>query len=231
MLLFIIIIILSYLFVFKTDFFVLSEITVEGNKKLNFVDIINASSCNIGENIFNIDIEKGEENLKLLPYIKDCKIKRQLPDKLIIEIEERKEVAVVEYLEHVFYIDNEGYILKIDNNKDVELPVIKGLDMVHYVEGDNIYQENYLNGLKEFIFYSEDLGILNIVNEIDLSNEEDINIELNDSTLVAFGPLNNVKYKLSFLIEILQDLEKKNIVARKIIFNKGENPIIVMDNR
>lgn len=231
-LLFIITIILFYLLVFKTDFFIVSDIIVEGNKKLRVDSIVKASTCNVGENIFRIDTEKGENNLKLIPYVKNCKIKRQLPDKIIIEIEERREVAVIEYLEYTIYIDSEGYVLKIDNSeKEVKLPKITGLNMVHFEEGSNIYQDNSIGKLEDFITYSEDLKVFNRIDEVDVSNKEDINIRLNNGTLVAFGPLNDVKYKLSFLVEILEDIEGKDIEAKKIMFNKGENPIIVIDNR
>jgi len=225
-------IILSYLFIFKTDFFILSDIVIIGNKKLKYESIVKASSCNIGENIFKIDTKKGEENIKLIPYIKDCRIKRQLPDKIIIEIKERKEIAAIEYLDYLVYIDNEGYILEIDtNDKGIELPVITGLNMVDYEEGDNIYQNDSTENIKEFMLYSEYLNILSTIDKIDFSNKEDIYIKLKGGTLVAFGPLNNVKYKLSFLNKILKDIDKKNIMAKQILFNKGENPIIVMDNR
>lgn len=231
-LLLVIAIILSYIFVFKTDVFIVSEIIVEGNKKLKADTIVKASTCNIGENIFRIDIDNGENNLKLIPYVKDSKIKRQLPDKVIIEVEERKEVAVVDYMDYVVYIDKEGYILEIDRDKkEVELPKISGLDMVHFEEGSNIYQDNSMEKLEEFITYSEASKLLSLIDEIDVSNYDSINIQLNNGTLVEFGPLNNVKYKLSFIIEILQDIESKNMEARKIMFNKGENPIIVIDNR
>ncbi|NLX60977.1 MAG: FtsQ-type POTRA domain-containing protein [Tissierellia bacterium] len=228
----VLVIILSYLFIFKTDFFILSDIVIIGNKKLKYDSIVKASNCNIGENIFKINTKKGQENLKLVPYVKDCKIKKQLPDKIIIEIEERKEIAAIEYLEHLLYIDNEGYILEIDiSKKDITLPIITGLNIVDYKEGSNIFQNNSIGNLKDFIVYGEYLNILSSIDEIDISNKEDINIELNNGTLIAFGPLNNVKYKLSFLNEILKDIDNKNIDAKQILFNKGENPIIVIDNR
>ena len=88
-----------------------------GNKKLSYDKIIKASMCNIGENIFKINMKKGEESLKRLPYIKECKIKRKLPNEIIIEIEERKEVAIISYIGSFVYIDKEGYILKIGRKK------------------------------------------------------------------------------------------------------------------
>jgi len=232
LLLFIIIIILSYLIVFKTDIFIVAEIVVEGNEKLSYEEVVKASTCNIGENIFKIDTKKGEDSLNLIPYVKSSKISRKLPDKILIEIEERKEVAVIQYLNLIYYIDIEGYILAIGENvNEVPLPKIKGIDMVSYGEGSNLYQEASMDNMEEFILYSENLNILKRIEEVDISNRDDIVIKLKDGILVAFGPLNNVKYKLSFLDGILDDVDKKGIEVKKILFDKGENPIIVMDNR
>lgn len=232
LLLFIVIIILSYILVFKTDIFIVVGIIVEGNNKLSYEEVVKASTCNIGENIFKIDIKKGEESLNQIPYVKKSKIKRKLPDKIIIEIEERKEVAAIQYLNLVAYIDIEGYILNIEENTgNILLPEIKGLDLESVEEGSSIYQEVSMEDMEEFILYSENLDILELMKEVDVSNKDNIIIYLKDGKLVAFGPLNNVKYKLSFLNGILDDIEKKGLEVKKILFDKGENPVIVTDNR
>ena len=56
-------------------------------------------------------------------------------------------------------------------------------------------------------------------------------IELNNGVKVAFGTIDNVKYKLSFLFNILEDVEKRNINVKQILLNKGSNPIIVTDDK
>lgn len=232
LLLFIIIIILSYLVVFKTELFIIKDIIVEGNEKLSYEEVVKASTCSIGENIFRIDIDKVEDSLNQIPYVKSSKISRKFPNKIAIEIEERKEVAAVQYLNLVYYIDVEGYILSIEENAgEITLPKIKGLDMVSFEEGSNIYQQTSMDNMEEFILYSENLNILERIEEIDVSNKDSIGIQLKDGILVAFGPLNNVKYKLSFLYGILDDVEKRGIEVKKILLDKGENPIIVTDNR
>src|SRR5690606_13758469 len=97
--------------------------------------------------------------------------------------------------------------------------------------GDNVFHKVKIENIEQFIGIAEQLGLLEKMKYIDFSDEKNITFQINENTNVAFGDLDNVKYKLDFLIKILEDLAKKDIKAKQIFFNKGENPVIVTDNR
>lgn len=229
--LFVIIIFLLYLIVFKTNFFNIKTIKVLGNEQMAYDQIVNASLYNKGENIFEINIEDGENSIRRLPYVKNCNIKRNLPNSITIEIEEREKVATFSYRNNFAYIDEEGYILTIEEKKESSLPQITLEDNNHLETGDNLFQIVNINNLDEFILYSNELKLINIMKYINLTDNDNIMIQLNNNIKVAFGPFNNVKYKLRFLNSILEDIDSKNVKVSEILFNKGENPIIVRDNR
>lgn len=231
-LLFVIIMTLLYLFVFKTSFFNIKNIKVVGNKKMSYEKIVNASQCIRGENIFKISKKLGEKSLNRLPYIKEAKIRRKLPNSIIIEIKERKEIGIIPYIGSFVYIDEEGYILSIEEKKGkVNLPQIFGLELVNLEVGNNLFDQIKVDNIKDFIVLSKQTKLLELMKYINFSDNNNTMIELKDGIKVAFGPLDNVKYKLSFLFKILEDVGKKNIDVRQILFNKGDNPIIVIDNK
>lgn len=231
-LLFVIMIISLYLFTFKTDFFNIKNIEVLGNKKISYEQIVKASMSIKGENIFKTNIKKGKENLEKLSYLKNCTIKRNLPREIIIEIEERQELAILAYNNSYIYIDREGYILTIEEKKgESKLPEISGLELKGLEPGDNIFDMLDIANAEEFIAYSEELKLISYMKYINFLDEKNIMIELNDEIKVAFGPLDNVKYKLSFLYKILEDIDEKDIQIKQILFNKGSSPIIIRDNR
>ncbi len=95
--------------------------------------------------------------------------------------------------------------------------------------GDNIYS-TLEESIEEFITYSEQSGLIKLMKYINFADNNNIMIELKDGIKVAFGPLNNVKYKLSFLNKILNDIEKKDIKVKQILLNKGDNPIVVTED-
>ena len=230
LILFAIIVLLLYLFIFKTNFFSIQTIKVLGNVQMSYDQIVNASLFNKGENIFKINIEDGENSILRLPYVKNCNIKRKLPNNIIIEIEERQEVANFSHGDHFAYIDEEGYILTIEEKKEGFLPQLTLEGNRHLKIGDNLFQLVNIENLDEFMIYSNELNLINIMKYINLTDNDNIMIQLNNNIKVAFGPFNNVKYKLRFLKSILEDIDSKNIKVSQIFFNKGENPIIVRND-
>ncbi len=220
-----------YLFVFNTNFFHIEKIQIVGNEKMSYGEILNASTYTKGENIFKISKKQGEENLNKLPYIKEAKVKRKLPKSLIIQVEEREEVAIVPYIGAFIYIDEEGNVLSIKEKKvQGELPQIFGIELVDVIPGENLFDDEDRQAYREFIKLSKQRDLLKLMKCINFSDNNNIDIELIDGIKVAFGPLDNVKYKLSFLYQILKDLDKKEITAKQILLNKGENPIVVIDD-
>ena len=222
---------LIYLFTFKTDFFNIKKIEIIGNKKLNDEQILKTSICSKGENIFKINKKYCEESIKKLAYVKDVKITRKLPNTIKINIVERNEVAVIPYIGAFVFIDEEGYVLKIEEKKgSLELPQVFGLEIVDLQIGDCLFKGVKGSGNLDFLTLGKELKILKQMKYINFSKEDNTMLELNNGIKVAFGPLNNVKYKLSFLSEILKDIEEKELVVKQILMNKGENPVIVIDD-
>lgn len=229
--LFVLILILLYLFVFKTNFFNIKEIKVVGANKMSSEEVIKASSCSKGENIFRINSNVCEESLNALPYIKSSKIKRNFPDKITIEIQERKEVAIMPYIGSFVYIDDEGYILSIEEKEEeeekIELPQIVGVELSDIEVGNNVFEILDIHSMMEFIRLGERSSLFSSMKYIDCNDENNIIIELKNGIKVAFGSLHNVKYKYSFLHHILEDIEREDRDVKQILFNKGDNPVII----
>lgn len=217
---------------FKTTFFNISNIEVIGNKKISNDKVIKASGNPMRENIFKVSSGEIEKNLKKHPYVKEAVVKRRLPNKLIIEIEERNEKFIISHGGSNVYLDVDGIVLKIDSEPNNKLTILKGANIDKPDVGYKITSENeeFVDNILGFIDISNKTNLLNEINTIDVSNGDNIIMELKDGVLVDFGPLNNVEYKLRYIKEILNDLNVKDIPCRYIYLNKGENPIVVTDN-
>ena len=232
LLLFVLVLTLLYLITFKTSFFNIKYIQVVGNHKMDYNKLVKTSMCIEGENIFKINKKLGEESLNRLPYIKQSKIKRKLPKGIIIEIQEREEVAIIPYIGSFVYIDEEGYILSIgEKNGEIKLPQIFGLDLINLEAGENLFEQLEDDNVMDFIVLSKQAKLLSLMKYINFSDNNNIRIELNNGIKIVFGPIDNIKYKLNFLLKILEDVEKKGIDVKQILLNKGENPIIVTDDK
>ncbi|RKD34301.1 cell division protein FtsQ/DivIB [Thermohalobacter berrensis] len=217
----------------KTSFFNVSEIKIIGNEQLTEDKIIMASGLTIEENIFKIDTEKMEKNLISHPYIKKTKVKRIFPNKLSIYIEERKEIAAISYIGSYIYLDNEGIVLNILSDKKDNLIVVDGLKIKNMSIGKKIMLEDNqdIDKLLNFLKDCKKNDLIKEISRINIDNKFNIKLTMNSGLNVAFGNLYNVKYKVSFLIKILEDLnkkaEKKNIILKDstLYFTKGDDPI------
>lgn len=229
MLLILTIAIIMLVFSLNSRFFNIKKINIKGNSNLTREKILHTSSINSGENIFRISTKEAEENISKLPYTKFVNIKRNLPKEIDIEIVERKDKVLIRNISTYYVIDDEGYILKqIDTNKG-GLPVVFGLETDKIDIGDNLFTNLEFEEFEDFIIEGENLEILSMMDRIEVDSEEDVNILINDSIDVAFGPLDDVKYKLTLLSEILSHSKDNEITINQIFMNRGEHPIIVVD--
>ncbi len=214
----------------NSEFFNIDKINVQGNKKISKEKIIHTSLINLGENIFRISIEGAEENILELPYIKSVEISRSLPKGIDIHIVEREDKLLVKNISIYYVIDEEGYLLdQIDSNNE-SLPVVFGLKTDKIDLGDNIFLDLELEEFEDLIKEAENLRILSMIDKIIIESEEDVNISLYNGIDVAFGALDNVEYKLRLLDEILNHSDENNILINRIIMNRDEHPIIVIDD-
>lgn len=230
--LFLVITIISILFVFtlKSDFFNIDKVNINGNLNLTYEKVLHISSIQKGENIFRISTKEAAENISGLSYVKSVNIKRKLPRAINIEIVERNHKVLIKNMSMYYIIDQEGYVLnEIDSNIE-HLPVVIGLKTDRIVIGDNVFKVLDVLEFEDLIKESERLDLLNYIKEIQIDDEDNVNIIINNGIDIAFGVLDNVKYKLRMLNEILDYIKDNEILANKIIMNKGEHPIIVVDD-
>ena len=97
----------------STIFFKTGAITVTGTLKLDHAAVIEASGLKTGGNLFLTKTDKAVQNIKeLFPYAQEVSIKRQLPDTLVIEIDEAAPIAHIEHEGKVWLISHTGKLLE-----------------------------------------------------------------------------------------------------------------------
>lgn len=224
----IVVIIITYSL--KSDFFNINKINIKGNIITTKEKILHTSSIVQGENIFRISTRDAEENILELPYIKSVDVKRKLPKAIEIEVIERKERLLIKNISMFHVIDEEGFVLNQVDSNNKDLPVVLGLKTDKIVVGDNLFTELNLQEFTDLIIEAEKLDLLKDINRINIAKDDNVNILINNGIDVAFGPLDNVKYKIRLLNEIFIHGKDNDISIDKIIMDRGEHPIIVVDD-
>ena len=114
-------------FVLTHPYFAIREVKVLGAEKVKGVDIVVMSGLGPHTRIWNIDPAEVEERVRRHPWVKAVLIRRELPARLVITVEEWRPGAIVA-LDKLYYVADNGVIFKaLDEEDSVDFPFITGL--------------------------------------------------------------------------------------------------------
>lgn len=204
-LLVIVLLLLSPLFNIKT-------IIVKNNNKISKEEIISLSQIQLDDNIFKYINIKIMENIKENPYIEEVNIIRKYPSEIIIDVKERVLEYVLKINETYAYVNNQGYILEITNEK-YELPEIIGYktETKDIIPGNRLVEED-LNQLEKINLISNYAKENEIAGEIlSYTIEEDkFSIRLKGEKVAYIKNLTNLNIKMLSLKNVLERTEGKS---------------------
>ena len=163
----------------------------------------------IGQNLFKYNRNQVEKKIEANPYIEKAQINRKLPNKVDITVKERIRNFNVEFLNGYAYINNQGYILEISEQK-LELPVIQGIDtkQEEIIEGNrlNIQDLEKLETVIQIVNICKSYEIANKITTIDITNKNNfiINME-NEKKIIYLGDETNLSNKMLYIPAILEE--------------------------
>lgn len=96
-------------------------------KHLTRDEILRLAGLRGGESIFSLNIRRMGENISQNPWVAHLRIRRYLPGTLILEVQERVPVAVVN-LGYLYYLDQQGEIFKpLTAGEPMDFPIVTGI--------------------------------------------------------------------------------------------------------
>lgn len=93
--------------------FELHNINVRGTGNLNVLKVYQIALADRNRAMPFVDVQGLRDRLLQLSWVEDARVSRQLPDTLVIDIVERKPVAVVEKADRLMLIDKDGHELEV----------------------------------------------------------------------------------------------------------------------
>lgn len=200
-------------FALKSPIFNITNIEVKGNSKIATETIQSLSQIQEGQNIFKFNKKQIIQNIKSNSYIETATIQRKIPNKIEITIEEREASYNVEFLNGYAYINNQGYILEISEQK-LEKPIIRGIstEQEQIVEGNRL-NDNDLDKLEtviQIMNISKNYELDQKISSIDITNKNDYIIEMEtEKKTIHLGNNNNLNNKMLYVPAILSENKDK----------------------
>lgn len=116
----------GYRFVTTHAYFGLTEIAVTGNERLPYGDVLAAAEVKLGQNCLEVNVGGVEARLSGSPWIKAASVRRELPNRLVIHVEERQPSFWVRQGERMHYADALGNVItQVQPGEFASLPVLE----------------------------------------------------------------------------------------------------------
>lgn len=200
--------ILVSILLINSPLFNVKKIEVEGNSKVSDEKLISLSKVQLYTNIFKLNKLDIIENIKENAYIEDADVSRKLPSTVKINVIEREPKYMLQFADSYVYINNQGYMLEISNEK-LEIPILIGFttDLSNIKAGNRINIEDLKKMDMVIKIYeatkSNDLG--HLITKIDISDEKNYTIILeSEGKKVYLGDCSDLNTRILYLKAILE---------------------------
>lgn len=200
-------------FAMVSPIFDIKSIEVKNNNKVSTEKIISLSQLKQGENIFRFISSNVEKSIKENAYIENVKIHRKLPDKIQIEVEERKHSFSVDFLGQYAYINTQGYILEISSDS-AQKTIIHGISTKEeeVVVGKRLGEDDLekLEDAIKIIHSAKEYNLDTKVTSIDISNKNNYTMYLQEEQKkVYLGNNSNLSNKILYVNAIIEQEKGK----------------------
>lgn len=208
-----VIILFAFILIIVSGAFQITEILVEGNKNISEEQIISFSGLQKGTNLFAISKKSITNKLKENAYIDEVKIKRVLPNKISLIINERKPEYVLQLANSYVYINRKGFVLEISNHKP-EVPIIIGFrtDLSNIKPNDKLQESDLekMNMVIKIMEIASHHHMENGITKIDVSQDKNYAIHFEKEGKIAYlGEGSELNTRFLYIKSILKEQQGK----------------------
>ena len=103
------------------------EVEVEGGRKISKETLLSLTVIDGMPNLFSVKLKEVVKRLESHPWIEQVRVMKVFPHKILIQIEEKKPMAIIQ-LEELYYIDTKGEIFSpVGDRDEYNYPYLTGL--------------------------------------------------------------------------------------------------------
>jgi cell division protein FtsQ len=136
----------GYLVALSTPFFRLEDVNFQGNMRVSQVELLQKGGLEDKLNILSLNLSDVKKKMEAIPWVKSVQLRRELPNKLLIFVQERQPLCLVLLDGSLYFLDREGLAFKkVERREGFTLPVLTGLQKNDWQEkgylASNVLQE------------------------------------------------------------------------------------------
>ena len=139
-----------YVHLLSDSYFRLREVEVEGGRKIPKETLLSLAVMEGMPNLFSVKLKEVVKRLESHPWIEQVRVRKVFPHKIVIQVEERKPMAIIQ-LEELYYIDTRGEIFTpVGDRDEYNYPYVTGLTR-RVFEKDPVEAKRLINKALELL--------------------------------------------------------------------------------
>ncbi len=116
-----------YNYLISSPVFRIRDVTVRGCRELTEKEIIALAAVKPSSTLLSINTDSVRRRIAANPWVKEVIVGREYPNRLVMEVRERKVLALLERPDGFYLMDTEGVpFKKLEHGDDVDVPVLTG---------------------------------------------------------------------------------------------------------
>lgn len=191
-----------------TVLFPIKIVKATGSKLYTEKQIVKSSGISEDNNLFTLSAEAVTENLvRNLPYIDSVELKRELPDKITIVVNDATEYACF-YADDVYYVISQGgRVINAYTEQPENTFLIDGCKakckVGKIIEFDDDKKKNLVFSIAENL---DDKNVF--INKINVSDDFNITLTVENRFNVILGNKTNLDKKIAQLATMIESMDK-----------------------
>ncbi len=186
--------------------FRVNEVRVVGNYFVTDEDVMRIAGIHRGQNIFEVETARATKTLMKDLRIEEVVVRREFPNGILIDIEERRPVACVACEYGYLDIDRKGMVLRAYKTRPYqEIPLIIGTTLSDLYIGDRTHDE-VLIGTAEYLAGLDDDALAKLT-QVDVSNPYYVVAHTWNGAEIQVGALERISDKAHITQNFLDELD------------------------
>lgn len=212
---------------YNSDYFKIKSIDIQNNTHYEDEEIGTFIQDLMGSNIFEVNKKKIEDTITgELNWVKETELSKIFPDKVIIELIERKPYLKILYKGEYFLVDDEGVVLDKINEENSgnyeDLILVRNAVNYNITIGEKIAKKNVLSCVEIYKFFDSELKSMIKEAKLEDNISGDIVFCTNDKKEIIFGDSSDIAKKVEILKELLKEQPNYTIMDLR----SPESPVV-----
>jgi cell division septal protein FtsQ len=220
--------------------FAITQIIVEDDGALTAKQVTAFAGVAVGQNLLSLDLDRVRRNLEMVPLVRCVEVRRMLPQKLFIHVDERIAVARLQGPANAeFFVDRSGFVMKTLKLTDgtilqpqtvVPVPTLTGVSLADVQVGKQAQSEQIYRALELLDRLQQaSAGTMMEVDSIDLNRPRQMTLLTRQHTVIKFD-IEEYTRQLRRLSEIFSVAARQQRVVQSVDLTGTRDVPVVFAN-